>query len=139
MRRRMMVVSLLLTSITMLGWHAFISACPNNSLGECPETGICKGRNGQPEGNCTYMKVGNNPEWACWKLWQCGPNTAQECTPWDSPRCSGKIIKHPECAEWAYTRCNAQLRGCNTNHLYDQYYCTVKKTVQYSRFVDCSC
>lgn len=129
------LVGLWLTSILIIGWHAvFVLACPNNLPGPCPPKGICQ----PPTGGCIYIPAGKG-EVACWKLWRCAPATAQHCTAQDSPNCSGKIFGHPECAEWAYTRCNAQLRGCETNTLYNQFWCHVGGTVMYSRFVDCSC
>jgi len=131
------LVSLGLTSILLVGWYVvLVSACPNNLPGPCPGTGQCEP---VPQGNCVWIPVGNIGEAACWKLWRCQPATAQHCTAQDSPNCSGKFIKHPECAEWAYTGCDAQLRGCSTNTLYNRFQCELQGTRYYSHFVDCSC
>jgi hypothetical protein len=109
--------------------------CPNTfPPSPCPGTGRCSA----PGPGCQLESYNNSSVWTCWKLWNPTARNVHHCTPYNSSSCSGKIIGHPECAEYSYTEANAQRRRCDNGDLVQQYNCS-NGPERYVRFFDCSC
>lgn len=128
---------LLLMVALSIGGYSVLQAdgCPIEPLPViCPEPGKCS----SPGPGCTREQYGGVSVWVCWKIWNPTARTIHHCTPNNSSRCSGKIIRHPECAEYSYTEANAQKRRCDNGALVQEFNCA-DGPERYVRFHDCSC
>lgn len=126
---------LLLAVVFSTGINYTSLGCPNqHPPAQCPALGKCT----SPGPGCSRQQYGGRDVWVCWKLWNPVARTIHHCTPFNSAHCSGKIIGHPECAEYSYTEANAQERRCDNGNLVNEFNCS-HGPERYVRFFDCSC
>ena len=132
--RRRNYIGFFIASLLTIGIYLGLG-CPGQfPPALCPAPGRCSA----PGPGCQLRQIGNSNVWCCWKVWNPTARNIHHCTPDNSPRCSGKIIGHPECAEYSYTEANAQLRRCDNGDLIQQFNCS-QGPERYVGFFDCTC